>query len=146
VTSQDISGWMWAESCTQVERAERIKRWFFEPVGQIRAGDVMKAAWQSPIDIFEVDDMLWIIVVLPGVSMVDVNYFAERNMLIVSGERRLPRQMRRAKIHRMEIPHGIFARRIALPASRWALINRELSKGCLYLALRRDEHENEAVT
>ena len=36
-------------------------------------------------------------------------------VLIVSGEAPLPREVRDARIHRLEIPHGHFQRRIELP-------------------------------
>jgi len=57
--------------------------------------------------------------------------------LIVRGERRLPRRLASAAIQRLEIPHGRFERRLALPAGPWQLVAQELSNGCLQLLLAR---------
>ena len=49
----------------------------------------------------------------------------------------LPAHLRRAAIHRLEIPYGRFERRIALPAGEFELLDRRLEHGCLALELRR---------
>ena len=59
------------------------------------------------------------------------------DMLIVRGERRLPRRLASAAIQRLEIPHGHFERRLALPAGTWQLAGQELANGCLQLLLVR---------
>ena len=37
----------------------------------------------------------------------------------------------------LEIPHGRFERRLALPPGRWELVAQELANGCLQLLLAR---------
>ena len=39
---------------------------------------------------------------------------------------------------RLEIPYGRMRRRIDLPPGRYALIERRLDHGCLYLRLKRE--------
>jgi hypothetical protein len=39
---------------------------------------------------------------------------------------------------RMEIPYGRMRRRVDLPPGRYALIERRLDHGCLYLSLTRE--------
>jgi len=42
-----------------------------------------------------------------------------------------------ARIHRLEIPHGHFQRRIELPPARLKLSRRHLANGCLMLQLQK---------
>jgi len=58
-------------------------------------------------------------------------------VLIVSGERPLPEELGDARIHRLEIPHGHFQRRIELPPARLKLSRRHLANGCLMLQLQK---------
>jgi HSP20 family protein len=49
--------------------------------------------------------------------------------------RQLPACVHGAAIHRMEIPHGRFERRIRLPGERWQVDRSALVNGCLVLSL-----------
>ena len=40
-------------------------------------------------------------------------------------------------IHRLEMPHGCFERRIGLPPGRYELGRSDLADGCLTLTLRK---------
>ena len=44
----------------------------------------------------------------------------------------------RMQLVRLEIPYGRMRRRIDLPPGRYALIERRLDRGCLYLRLTRE--------
>lgn len=134
MASRGPRAWMWIEACRLVDRAERLQRQFFEPVG----GPGRGACWEPPVDIFESDRGLWVIVALPGVGVDDLEVVLEDGTLIVAGRRRLPAETRGAAIHRLELPHGRFLRRIALPARRWRVGQRELSNGCLILRLAKE--------
>jgi hypothetical protein len=58
--------------------------------------------------------------------------------VIVSGSRTLPTMANGFLIHRLEIPHGRFERRLRLAsAGRLELIQRELTRGCLLLSFRK---------
>lgn len=57
-------------------------------------------------------------------------------MLVVSGQRTLPPELRKARIHRLELPQGRFERRIALPVGRYA-ISRFVMDGCVALRLAK---------
>lgn len=132
--SSDPRRWMWAEACALVERAERLQRQFFALNRPRRGG----AFWEPPIDVFETGDGLWIIAALPGVGPTDMEVALEGTTLIVAGRRNLPLELRRAAIHRLELPHGRFERRIALPARRWRLGQQEMTCGCLVVRLHHD--------
>jgi HSP20 family protein len=127
MASHDPAITMWAEACAMLERGERLRRQFF--------GRSSPAAWEPPVDMFETDRELLIVVALPGVAAGQVEIVIADGVLIVAGERSLP-IAGRAAIHRLEIPHGRFERRIPLPAGRYALDGRELADGCLSLRLR----------
>lgn len=128
----DPRAWMWADACELLEQAERMQRRFFQLGGAAR-----RPVWEPPADIFATDDELWIVVALPGVAPDDAQIAVRDGTLIVSGERRLPAAMRAAAVHRVEIPHGLFERRIALPPGRFELTRRELANGCLTLSLQK---------
>ena len=62
--TRDPRNLMWAEACALLDRAEQLHRQFFEPA---RAGTRL-ARWEPPIDVFETEQQLRIIVALPGVA------------------------------------------------------------------------------
>lgn len=126
---RDPHNWMWAEACQMLERAERLQREFF------RVGT--SAAWQPPADVFETDRAVWVLVALPGVLPGHLSVAFDSGALIVAGERGLPLETRSAAIHRLEIPHGRFERRVKLPVGRYELERQELNHGLLIVGLRK---------
>ena len=58
-------------------------------------------------------------------------------VLSIAGERPLPLPRGAGTIHRLEIPHGRFERRLGLPPGRYELGRRDLLDGCLTLTLRK---------
>lgn len=127
--TRDPTGWMWEEACEMLERAERMQRQFFQVRAEIRTGPT----WEPPVDIVETDRELSIVVALPGVRPSDMDVLIEGGMLVVRGARALPSIPDGGVIHRLEIPHGRFERRIVLQAGRLELARREVSDGCLLL-------------
>lgn len=130
MSARDPEAWMWAEACAMLERAERMRREYYRPSAR-------PVAWEPPLDLLETETELWIVAALPGVAAEAVEIVIEHGVLAVRGERRLPEVLRRARIHRLEIPHGRFERRIALPAGRFELRERALRDGCLVLGLTK---------
>jgi HSP20 family molecular chaperone IbpA len=124
---------MWVEGFDMLDRADRLHRQFFHP-GRARA---RRPTWEPPVDMFETEDDLWILVALPGVAPERVEVAVDTGALIVAGERPMPVECRAATIHRLEIPHGRFERRISLPTGRFELGRRELVNGCLAIGLRK---------
>lgn len=122
--------WMWGQALETLENAERLQRQFFQP-GAGRGG-----CWEPPVDVYQSGDDLWIFVAVPGVPSESVEVLIEGTTLIVRGERSLPRFAQGAVIHRLEIPHGPFERRIGLPAGRYQVLQRTFDAGCLVLGVR----------
>lgn len=125
--------WMWAEACELMDRAERLQRQFFQPANPA----LNQPGWEPPVDVFETDYALWLIVALPGVAADRVELAVDGNTLVVTGMRLLPAEVRAASIRRMEIPAGRFERVIKLPPGRFELVERRLADGCLTLGLRK---------
>jgi len=114
-------------------QAERVQKNFFAPQ---RPG-TRRPSWEPPADVFETQSEVWVLVVLPGVAPESVQVELFQNDVTVCGERALPPAFRSAVVHRLEIPHGRFERRVALPPGRYELARKELVNGCLFLGLTK---------
>jgi HSP20 family molecular chaperone IbpA len=125
--------WMLSEAIDSLARAERLRQQFFN----LHSGlDPAEPCWEPPIDVLETDRELLILAALPGVDPNDVETVIEDGILVISGRRSLPDELRNARIHRLELPQGRFERRIALPAGRYA-ISRFVMNGCVALRLEK---------
>lgn len=121
---------MWAEACALLEKAEHLRRQFFEPS---REG----ARWEPPIDILETEKEVCIVAALPGVAPEAVRVEIQGEVLLIAGRRPLPSKGGNANIVRLEIPYGHFERRLALASGRLRLAGRDLSNGCLVLTFAK---------
>jgi HSP20 family protein len=137
--SRDPRIWMWAEALDMMDKADRMRRQFFQPAtpGQAAPGQARRPTWQPPVDLIETAGEYLVVVALPGVRPDQVQVVIDGGVLIVVGERALPIGDRNGLIHRMEIPHGRFERHIQLPPGPLELGRRELADGCLVLVLRK---------
>jgi HSP20 family molecular chaperone IbpA len=96
-------------------------------------------AWEPPVDVFEDEHDVVVVVAMPGVAADRTSVLAEYGSVTVRGERALPLPPgTRALVHQLEIPYGYFERRIALPHGRWEAMSHELANGCLVLRLRKE--------
>jgi HSP20 family protein len=129
----DPTGWMWAHACDLIDQAERMHRQFFRLASSAGA----EATWAPPMDVFEDDRELAIVVALPGVASEDVEVAAENGALVVRAQRALPFAGTRHVIRQLEIPYGYFERLIPLPAGRFEALAHELTHGCLVIRLRK---------
>ncbi|MEO8122494.1 MAG: Hsp20/alpha crystallin family protein [Burkholderiales bacterium] len=127
--NSDLEGRMWAEAVALLERAERLERQFFLP--PVARG----ACWSPPIDVFETELELTVLVALPDVDPAQIELAFADGVLIVSGVRRLPVVLAGAAIRRLEIPQGRFERRLAVPAR--CLARSEFRNGCLLVVLAK---------
>ncbi len=124
---------MWAQACDLIAEAERLHRQFFPMPGAARAF----ATWQPPVDVFEDEREILVIVAMPGVAASAVQVASEPGAIVVRGVRRLPLMGARHRVRQLEIPYGAFERRIALPAGRLEIGAPEMIHGCLLLTLRK---------
>jgi HSP20 family molecular chaperone IbpA len=134
MSSKDPLNWMLSEAIGSLARAERLRQQFF--VLQSSAGP-HEACWEPPIDVLETDQELLILVALPGVDPECIEAVIEQDgVLVISGQRTLPVELRNARIHRLELPQGRFERRIALPAGHYA-VSRFAVNGCIAFRLAK---------
>src|SRR5512143_102975 len=131
--SRNPSDWMWAQAVELLEQAERMHRQFF----RLAASEPARPIWEPPVDVFEDDDGIVIVVALPGVPADRVEVTYEPGALVVRAERALPFSGTRRAIRHLEIPYGAFERRIPLRQVRLDGATRELADGCLILRLGR---------
>ena len=124
---------MWAQACDLLQQADRMHRQFFR-----LAGSAKPHAWEPPVDVFEDEGDVVVVVAMPGVAPDRVQILTEPGALTVRGERPLPLGGgARALVHQLEIPYGYFERRISLPHGQWQSMSHELANGCLVLRLRK---------
>jgi HSP20 family molecular chaperone IbpA len=129
----DPSDWMWAEACDLIDQAERLHRRFFHLTASSRA----RATWAPPVDMFEGDREIVVVVAMPGVTSDRVEVVQEAGVLVVRGERPLPFARQSLAVRQLEIPYGAFERRISLPNGRFDAAASELTQGCLVVRLCR---------
>ncbi|HWP86392.1 MAG TPA: Hsp20/alpha crystallin family protein [Burkholderiales bacterium] len=135
MSSRNATGWMWAEACELLDQADRMHRQFFRLAASARS----RAVWEPPVDVFEDEREVVIVVALPGVAEQGVELTLEAGVLIVRAERHIPAAGARGAVRRLEIPYGHFERRIPLANLRLEAGTREFSDGCLILRLRKAE-------
>jgi HSP20 family protein len=131
MTNDDSRNWMWSEALQMLARAERLHREVFTPAQGAQRG----VNWEPPTDVLETADAVLIFVALPGVDPEKVDLAIHGGVLIISGERVLPDELRTAIIHRLELPQGRFERHVRLPAGRYGTPRSGVANGCLVIRL-----------
>ena len=116
-------------------RAERLHRQFFQPM----RSSTRALAWEPPVDVLETEREVLVYVALPGVASEAVEAAIDNGDLVLASIRILPRELRTAVIHRLELPQGRFERRVRLPAGRYASVHRSQADGCLIITLQKVE-------
>src|SRR5258706_10988506 len=86
MSSRNATGWMWAEACDLLDQADRMHRQFFRLAASARS----RAVWEPPVDVFEDEREIVIVVALPGVAEHGVEITLEQGVLVVRAERRIP--------------------------------------------------------
>lgn len=131
MTTGDPRNWMWSEALQMLARAERLQREVFTPPGLRRS----TPAWEPPVDVLETEDAVLVLVALPGVDPKQVQLAIHDGVLLIAGERILPRELRTAIIHRIELPQGHFERQVPIPAGRYEQPTSGVADGCLIVRL-----------
>ena len=72
--------------------------------------------WQPLVDIVETEQAYEVRAELPGIAREDVQLSIEDNVLTLSGERKLEKDVNKESYHRIERAYGTFSRSFALPA------------------------------
>lgn len=122
---------LWLRTFVIVEGSASMLHHAYQPSRSSNGASV----WEPPVDVFENEDAVFVLVALPGVQADEVRIAIEENVLIVAGESSRPLACREAVVRRLEIPYGRFERRIPLPQGRFELGPRETREGCLLFKL-----------
>lgn len=130
---RDPDTWMWDRARAMIERADRLQRTAFRP----RRPGARRPNWEPPVDVFETEREVWLVVALPGVAPGDVQVELHENVFTVRGQRLLPDALRAASVHRLEIPHGLFERQVELPPGTYTLRRTQDAQGCLLVQLEK---------
>ena len=139
--SGDPRNWMWSEALQMLARAERLHREVFNAPGRSRSAT---ASWEPPADVLETEDAVLILVALPGVDPQKVQLAIRNGVLLIAGERVLPRELRTAVIHRIELPQGRFERQIRLPAGTYEQPVSGAADGCRIVKLPKSGRKGAA--
>jgi HSP20 family protein len=132
-TRLDPDGWMWSQACELIDQAGRLQGQFF----RIATSQRSAAVWEPPVDVFENDRELVVVVAMPGVAGDSLSVTQEGAALVVRGVRPLPPESASHRVRHLEIPYGAFERRIALPSGSFEVGRPQLEQGCLVLRLHR---------
>jgi HSP20 family molecular chaperone IbpA len=127
------TGWMWGEACELIARAERMQRQFFRLSAPGRGDPV----WEPPADVFEDERLVVVVVALPGVIAQHIEVEVQAQGVVVRARRQMPPASRGRRVHRLEIPYGVFERRVTLPETRVEAAGYEVADGCLIVRLRK---------
>ena len=125
---------MWAEACALLDEAERKHRHFFELLSVPSA----RPLWEPPADIFADGSELHVVLALPGARAEEIAVQITPTGIQVDTIVAPPSLSARANVMRLEIPYGRMRRRIDLPPGHYALLERRLDRGCLFLRLTRE--------
>jgi len=129
----DPSDLMWARARELMAQAERMRHQFFHLAATARR----EASWEPPADVFEDEREVVVVIALPGVPEERVEVTREDGVLVVRAERTLPLANGRHVVRQLEIPYGVFERRIRLPGVRLDAAHQQLVDGCIVLRLRK---------
>jgi HSP20 family protein len=125
---------MWAEACALLDEAERKHRHFFELLSVPSARPV----WEPPADIFADGTEFHVVLALPGARAEEIAVQITPTGIQVDTIVPPPSLSARTNVMRLEIPYGRMRRRIDLPPGHYALLERRLDRGCLFLRLTRE--------
>lgn len=97
--------------------SNRLNQIFGRPAVQPETGQQMLkvADWAPSVDISETDKAYLIKAEIPGVKKEDVKVTIDDGMITIQGERKMEKEEKDKKFHRIERSYGSFVRSFRLP-------------------------------
>jgi HSP20 family protein len=121
---------------------DRVNRLFEDVMKNPYRADegLASAAWAPAVDIYETDKEIVLKAELPEMQEKDIDIKVEDNVLSITGERRMEKEVKEENYHRIERAYGSFNRSFTLPRT----VDREGIKaaykdGVLRVALPKRE-------
>lgn len=96
------------------------------------------APWEPPLDLVETRREIIVFVALPGVDPDKVEVEARNGALVLRGEGSRSHVPEGARVRRMELPSGPFARSVSIPEGEYQ-VTRQTIRGCVLLRLVRSD-------
>ena len=116
------------------EEMNRLHDHFFSGKG------LSKQAFRVAVDIREEPDAFYVDAEVPGLAAEDIKVDVEKNVLTLSGERRLEKEETEGTFRRVERQYGGFSRSFSLPETvDTENISADLKDGVLELKLPKKE-------
>jgi HSP20 family protein len=78
--------------------------------------EIAARSWVPPVDVQETEDTYRVQAELPGLTKEDIQITLENNVLRLSGERKLEKDVEKENFHRVERTYGTFSRSFMLPS------------------------------
>jgi HSP20 family protein len=130
----------------QTEESIMLVRWDpFEEMNRLHdhffsGRGLSKQAFQVAVDIREEEDAFYVDAEVPGLKAEDIKVDVEKNLLTLSGERRVEKEETKDKFRRVERQYGNFTRSFTLPETvDTENISADLKNGVLELKLPKKE-------
>ena len=116
------------------EEMNRLHDHFFSGRG------LAKQAFRVAVDIREEEDAFYVDAEVPGLTADDINVDIEKNVLTLSGERKVEKEETEGTYRRVERQYGSFSRSFSLPETvDTENISADLNNGVLALRLPKKE-------
>ena len=97
---------------------ERMNRILGDLVpGATRGEEFLTGTWVPKVDIYETEGSIVVKADIPEIDRKDVKIKVEENVLTLSGERRMDKEVKEESYHRIERSYGSFSRSFTLPGT-----------------------------
>ena len=113
----DMAFMRWDPLKDLMEIQERMNRLCDVTFGRRRGEVLPRGTWTPPVDIYEMDDEIFVEVELPEIDVDDLAVDIEGNILTIRGERPLSKETKPEQYHLVERYYGPFSRSFTLPDS-----------------------------
>lgn len=122
--------------------SNRLNRIFRRPLARTESGNEMlaMAEWAPSADVTETDTAYLIKAEIPGVKKEDVKVTVQNGMLTMQGERKMEKEEKGKKFHRIERSYGCFSRSFQVPEDADEnSVKAEFKDGMLNITLPKSE-------
>ena len=127
---------------------ERMNRLFDDTLSRHGSEESFFTTWAPPVDIVEKEKEIVLYAELPGLNKEDIKLEIKDNILTLSGERKMEKEVNEENYHRVERAYGRFARSFTLPYNiKSGAVNANYKNGVLTVVLpKADESKSKQIS